>query len=42
MSWRIAGFAALLTAVFFALFDLVLKIPMPNGIWPQVWRAIAG
>jgi len=42
MSWRIAGIAAGLTAIFFAIFDLLLKIPMPSGIWPQVWRAIAG
>lgn len=42
MSWRIAAFAALLTAIFYALFDLVLKIPMPSGIWPEVWRSIAG
>ena len=42
MSWRIAGIAAVLTATFYALFDLLLKIPMPSGIWPQVWRAIAG
>jgi len=42
MSWRIAGFAALLTAIFYALFDLILNIPMPSGVWPGVWRAIAG
>ena len=42
MSWRIAAVAALLTAVFYTLFDLVLHIPMPSGIWPEVWRAIAG
>ena len=42
MSWRIAGIAAGLTAIFFAIFDLLLKIPMPSGVWPQVWRAIAG
>lgn len=42
MSWRIAGVAAVLTAVYYVLFDLVLHIPMPSGIWPQVWRAIAG
>lgn len=42
MSWRIAAFAALLTVIFYALFDLVLKIPMPSGIWPEVWRWIAG
>jgi hypothetical protein len=42
MSWRIAGIAATLTAVFYALFDLILHIPMPNGVWPEIWRAIAG
>jgi hypothetical protein len=42
MSWRIAGIAAVLTAVYFVLFDLILHIPMPSGIWPQLWRAIAG
>lgn len=42
MSWWVAGFAALLTAIFYALFDLVLHIPMPSGLWPQLWRAIAG
>ena len=42
MSWRIAAMAAVLTAVFYVLFDLVLHIPMPSGIWPQVWRMIAG
>lgn len=42
MSWWVAGFAALLTAIFYALFDLILHIPMPSGLWPQVWRAIAG
>ncbi|WP_119303919.1 tripartite tricarboxylate transporter TctB family protein [Dongia deserti] len=42
MSWRIAGIAALLTAALYVLFDMVLKIPMPDGIWPQVWRTIAG
>ncbi|HJR22000.1 MAG TPA: tripartite tricarboxylate transporter TctB family protein [Dongiaceae bacterium] len=42
MSWRIAGFAALLTVVLYVLFDIVLHIPMPEGIWPEVWRAIAG
>lgn len=42
MSWRVAGIAAVLTAVFYAVFDLVLHIPMPSGIWPQVWRAVAG
>jgi putative tricarboxylic transport membrane protein len=42
MSWRIAAIAAVLTAVLYSLFHLILHIPMPNGIWPQVWRAIAG
>jgi hypothetical protein len=42
MSWRIAGLAALLTAVFYGLFDLILHIPMPAGIWPTIWRSIAG
>ncbi len=42
MSWRIAGFAALLTVVLYVLFDIVLQIPMPEGIWPDIWRAIAG
>jgi putative tricarboxylic transport membrane protein len=42
MSWRIAGIAAVLTAALYALFDLVLHIPMPSGIWPQIWQAIAG
>ena len=42
MSWRIAGIAALLTVVLYVLFDIVLHIPMPEGIWPEVWRAIAG
>jgi putative tricarboxylic transport membrane protein len=42
MSWRIAGIAAVLTTVYFVVFDLILHIPMPKGIWPQVWRAIAG
>ncbi|HET6621811.1 MAG TPA: tripartite tricarboxylate transporter TctB family protein, partial [Dongiaceae bacterium] len=42
MSWRIAGLAAILTAVFYVLFDLILRIPMPTGIWPTIWRTIAG
>lgn len=42
MSWRIAGIAALLTVVLYVLFDIVLKIPMPEGIWSEIWRAIAG
>jgi hypothetical protein len=42
MSWRIAGIAAVLTAALYMLFDLVLHIPMPRGIWPQIWQAIAG
>lgn len=42
MSWRIAGIAAVITAVLYVLFDIVLKIPMPEGIWPEIWRAIAG
>lgn len=42
MSWRIAGIAAVLTAVFYTVFDLILHIPMPSGIWPEIWRAIAG
>lgn len=42
MSWRVAGFAALLTVVLYVLFDIVLQIPMPEGIWPEIWRAIAG
>ncbi|HKP23885.1 MAG TPA: tripartite tricarboxylate transporter TctB family protein [Dongiaceae bacterium] len=42
MSWRIAGIAALLTVVLYVLFDIVLHIPMPEGIWPQILRAIAG
>lgn len=42
MSWRIAGIAALLTVALYVLFDIVLRIPMPEGIWPEVWRAIAG
>ena len=42
MSWRIAGIAALLTVVLYVLFDIVLHIPMPEGIWPEAWRAIAG
>jgi hypothetical protein len=42
MSWRIAGFAALLTVVLYVLFDIVLQIPMPEGIWPEIWREIAG
>jgi putative tricarboxylic transport membrane protein len=42
MSWRIAGIAAVLTAALYILFDIVLRIPMPEGIWPQVWRSIAG
>ena len=33
---------AILTTVFYALFDLILHIPMPSGIWPTIWRAIAG
>ena len=42
MSWRIAGIAAMVTAVLYVLFDIVLHIPMPEGIWPQIWRAVAG
>ncbi len=42
MSWRIAGLAALLTVVLYVLFDIVLQIPMPEGVWPQIWREIAG
>lgn len=42
MSWRIAALAAVLTAILYAMFDLILHIPMPSGIWPQVWRMIAG
>lgn len=42
MSWRIAGIAAVLTAAMYLVFDIVLHIPMPEGIWPQVWRAVAG
>ena len=42
MSWRIAGIAAVLTVVLYILFDMVLHIPMPEGIWPEIWRAIAG
>jgi hypothetical protein len=42
MSWRIAAIAAVLTAIFYGLFDLVLHIPMPSGIWPTIWRMIAG
>ena len=42
MSWRIAGIAAVLTVVLYILFDIVLHIPMPEGIWPEIWRAIAG
>ena len=42
MSWRIAGVAAVLTAVLYVVFALILHIPMPSGIWPEVWRAIAG
>lgn len=42
MSWRIAAVAAVITAVLYATFDLILHIPMPDGIWPEVWRAIAG
>lgn len=42
MSWRIAAIGAVLTAAFYTVFDLVLHIPMPSGIWPQLWRMIAG
>lgn len=42
MSWQIAAIGAVLTAAFYTVFDLVLHIPMPKGIWPEVWRAIAG
>jgi hypothetical protein len=42
MSWRLAGIAALLTVVFYTVFDLILDIPMPSGIWPEIWRAVAG
>lgn len=42
MSWRIAGIAAVLTAALYVIFDTVLHIPMPEGIWPEVWRAITG
>jgi putative tricarboxylic transport membrane protein len=42
MSWRIAGVAAVLTAALYVTFDTVLHIPMPEGIWPEVWRVIAG
>lgn len=42
MSWRLAAIAAGLTATLYVLFDIVLKIPMPEGVWPQIWRAIAG
>lgn len=42
MSWRIAGIAAVLTAVLFMVFDLILHIPMPSGVWPEIWRAIVG
>lgn len=40
MSWRIVGLSALLTSVFYVLFDMILKIPMPTGVWPQLWRMI--
>jgi len=42
LSCRVGGLAAALTAIFFGLFDLILHIRMPAGIWPQVWRAITG
>jgi hypothetical protein len=42
MSWRIAGIAAMLTVVLYILFDIILHIPMPEGVWPEIWRAIAG
>jgi putative tricarboxylic transport membrane protein len=42
MSWRIAAVAAVLTAALYTIFDLILHIPMPDGIWPEVWRTIAG
>ena len=42
MSWRLAGIAAAVTVSLFVVFDLVLHIPMPEGAWPQIWRAVAG
>ena len=42
MSWRIAGISAVLTVALYIVFDIVLHIPMPEGIWPEVWRAITG
>jgi putative tricarboxylic transport membrane protein len=42
MSWRLAAIAAGLTATLYVLFDVILKIPMPDGIWPDIWRAVAG
>ncbi len=42
MSWRVPALGAGLTAVLYVLFDQVLHIPMPSGIWPDLWSGIAG
>lgn len=42
MSWRVVALGAGLTAVLYVLFDQVLHIPMPAGIWPDLWSGITG
>jgi hypothetical protein len=42
LALRTFGFAAIVTTAFYLLFDFVLKIPMPMGIWPDIWEALYG
>lgn len=42
LSWKVVGFAASVTVSLYILFHLLLSIPMPVGIWPNVWASIFG
>jgi putative tricarboxylic transport membrane protein len=40
--WKVVAFAAGITVGFYLLFVRLLGIHMPSGIWPDLWRWIAG
>lgn len=42
LSPRLAGMAAAGAALYYLLFVIFLDIPLPAGIWPDLWRQLTG
>ncbi len=42
LSARLAGIAATGAVLYYLLFVIFLGIPLPAGIWPGLWRQLAG